>query len=212
MLPVSGHRRLAARGFTLIEAMVALAAMGVLLAVGIPAMSTWVQASKARSALDFYAEGFSLARQQALAHNSASRIVLIPNPANGQNDWQVDICFPTGTVPCTAASGVWSTTGAAAGGDPDPNGFRSVLRLATALPKSAVFAPALLPAGATSVYFTSLGWVNTTVPQRLGSLRFTPGSGYEEELRPSALVIGLAGTASKCDWSVAIPDSRACPP
>jgi type IV fimbrial biogenesis protein FimT len=193
--------------------MVALAVMGVLLAAGIPAMSNWVQASKARSAVDFYAEGFALARQQAISHNGASRIVLIPNDSNGQNDWQVDICFPTAASPCGVGLGSWSTTTAAAAGDPEQaNGFKSVLRVATVLPKSTVLTPTLQPAGATSIYFNSFGWVDTAVAQRLTALRFTPGFGYEKDLRPAALVIGLAGTATRCDWSVALPDSRACPP
>jgi type IV fimbrial biogenesis protein FimT len=212
MLPVSRAGRQPARGFSLLEAMVALAVMGVLLAAGMPAMSNWAQASKARSALDFYAEGFALARQQAISHNGASRIMLTPNADNGQNDWQVDICFPAPGAPCGPA-GAWSTTAAPAAGDPDQaNGFKSVLRRATALPKSTVFAPTLLPAGASAIYFNSVGWVDTSVGQRMTSLRFTPGFGYENDLRPGALVIGLAGTATRCDWSVALPDSRACPP
>lgn len=44
----------AAGGFTLIEAVVALAVMAVLLAVGIPNLSGWLQARKAAAAAAFY--------------------------------------------------------------------------------------------------------------------------------------------------------------
>lgn len=213
MLQLSGCRRGAARGFTLLEIMIALALMGILLAVGMPAMSTWSQVSKARAAVGFYTEGFALARQQAIAHNGASRIVLTPNAANGQNDWQVDICFPSAATPCNAGSGDWSSVAAAAAGDPEGAlGFRSVARAAGALPNTSVLMPERLPAGATTVYFNSVGWVDTGFAQRMTALRFAPGSAYQDQLRPSAIVIGLAGIAITCDWSVALPDSRACPP
>lgn len=213
MHPISQQqRRLAARGFTLIEILVALAALAIMMAIGVPAMTSWVQASKARSAADFYMEGFALARQQALSHNSSSRIVLTPNASNGQNDWQVDICFPTATLACTDSMGNWSTAAAQASGDQEVGGYISVKRLATALPKSAVLAPTMLPAGTSAIYFNSQGWVDTRIGQRMTSLNFAPGIGYEGQLRQSAIVVGLAGTAIKCDPSVAIPDSRACPP
>jgi type IV fimbrial biogenesis protein FimT len=213
MHPVTQRRRASAHGFTLLEAMVALVVLGIALSIGVPAMNNWVLASKARGAVEFYAEGLALARQQAISHNAVSRFALFPNSANGQNDWQVDICFPTAAVQCTAASGNWSTTAAAAANDPDTGvGFRSVRRSATQLPKSTVMSVTLLPVGADDIYFTSLGWVNTTMPDRMTTIRLGPAIGQETLIRPQALVISLAGTTTKCDWSVAIPDSRACPP
>jgi type IV fimbrial biogenesis protein FimT len=213
MQPVSARRRAAAAGFTLLESMVALGVLGLTLAIGVPAMSGWVQGAKARGAVEFYAEGLALARQLAIAHNSVSRFALLPNTANGQNDWQVDICFPTAAAPCTAASSNWSTTTAAASGDPDPGTpFKSVRRSAAALPATAIMTVSLLPAGADDIYFTALGWVNTVMPDRMTAIRLGPAAGYERQIRPQALVVGLAGTTTKCDWSVAIPDSRACPP
>lgn len=207
-------------GFTLLEIMVGMAIMGIVLALGVPAMAKWVTAAKSRSVIGFYTEGLALARQQAIAHNGASRIVFTLNTSNGQYDWQVDVCFPTVLAPnCGAAVGAWSTTTAPAAGDPetaaDPAkaaGFRSVAHTAASLPKAAVMAPELLPTGTSSIYFNSLGWVDTSFAQRLSSIRLSPGEAIEDEVRPVAVVIGLAGTAIKCDWTVAIPDSRACPP
>ena len=109
-----GRKANVAAGFTLIEALVALAILSTLVAIGIPQMNEWVQANRAAAATQFYAEGFTLARAHAVTHNSASRLVLTENPANGQMDWQVDICFPTVSVPCNAESGAWSTTSTAA--------------------------------------------------------------------------------------------------
>ena len=210
MFPVSQRR--AAQGFSLIEIMIAVAVLGVMLAVGVPAMSRWIDATKARSALEFYAEGLALARQQAIGHNGASRFVLTANAANGQNDWQVDICFPTALLPCDDVGGGWSTVSAPATGDPEgTKGFLSVRKSAATLPKASVMATTLTPLGSSAIYFNSVGWVDTTYDERLTSIRFAPASGYEKDIRPAAIVVSLAGTATKCDPSVAAPDSRACP-
>jgi type IV fimbrial biogenesis protein FimT len=200
-----------AAGFTLLEALIAMAIMATLLAVGVPGMTDWLQASRATAAAEFYADGFKLARGEALKHNSASRIQLSENSANGQMNWQVDLCFPTATLPCGEESGVWSSTVAAAAGDPEgANGYKSVLRLADALPKTSVLAPTHTPSGATAVYFTALGWVDTVFSPRLRRIDLLPARAGA--FPSSAVVITLAGLTAKCDPTVAASDSRVCPP
>lgn len=210
MRPVSGAR--AQRGFTLVEAMVAMAVLALLVGIGLPRMSDWVAASKAQAATQFYAEGFALAHNQAITHNSESRLMLTPNSTSGQYDWQVDICFPTPATPCNNASGSWSTVAAAAALDPEgANGFKSVLRRADALPKVANMSRTLTPSNTASVYFTPIGWVDTNVAPSLQRIDLNPVSAGA--FRPSAVVVTLAGAVVKCDPSVGLTshDSRRCP-
>ncbi|AVR97269.1 GspH/FimT family pseudopilin [Pseudoduganella armeniaca] len=198
-------------GFTLVELMVAIAIMGTLLAVGIPNMTTWVLSNKARGASEFYAEGLATARREAVTRNAASRFVLSPN-ANGQLDWQVDVCFPVPGTPCSADSGSWSTVAAAADNDPNAAApFKSIFRAASALPHADALVPTLQPEGSTGVYFTALGWVDTSDPQRLTRLTLTPAASLRNGVPTVALAIPLAGVAAKCNPDVAAPDSRACP-
>lgn len=200
------------RGFTLIEALVALAVLSSILAAGAPRMAAWVDASRARAAAQFYAEGFALARAQALTHNSASRLVLSQN-ANGQMNWQVDICFPRPSTPCNDDSGAWSTTTAVAGLDPEGEvGFKSVLRSAESLPDSGVLVQTVGPDDADSVYFTPVGWVDTTVSPRIARIDLEPAEGRAGDFPASAVVLTLAGIATKCQPDAADDDPHRCPP
>jgi type IV fimbrial biogenesis protein FimT len=202
-----------ARGFTLIELLIGMSILGIMLALAIPGMGGWLVASKGRAASEFYLDGFAMARRQAVSHNSASRIQLTVNPDNGQLDWQVDICFPVPGTPCNTLSGTWSTVDTPAAGDPQgAAGFKSVFRAATGLPPSEVLLPSTEPEGATSVYYTPLGWVDTAVANRLTQLRLDPAATYAHDIPVAALAISLAGMPTKCDPTLAAGDSRACPP
>lgn len=201
------------RGFTLIEALVTLVIFSILLAIGVPAMTTWMLATKAASATELYAEGIKMARQQALTHNSYSRFGLTPNLTNGQLDWKVDICFPG--ADCADNGSGWSTPTSAAANDPDIAAglpaFVSVVRSASGLPTAEVLQPILNPDGPIEVYFTPLGWVDSSIATPLSKITFQPAPAYAASIRASAIVITLAGAALKCDPNVASGDSRACP-
>lgn len=201
------------RGFTLIEGLVVIAIIGITLALGVPAMSNWLLANKAGSASQFYVEGFQMARELALSHNAASRVVLTENTTNGQMNWQVDLCFPTAAMPCNEEDGSWSTTSAPAGEDPaGTGGFRSVFRSAAGLPDSSLMQPRLEPSGATDAYFKSTGWIDTAFEPRLERITLSPAANIRAEFPASAVVVTLAGIASKCDPEVDATDSRGCPP
>lgn len=199
-----------ARGFTLIEMMVAVTILSILLAVGIPTMGKWMSSSRALSATEFYAEGFKLARSEAIKRNVVSRLSLIENTTNGQYDWQVDICVPTPTAPCNDDGGNWSTTtvpGAGAG----VSDFLSVLRSSNSLPKSNLIALTLSDAGAAQVYFTPIGWVDATIAPVLKQITFAPGAGRAGDFPTTAVKLTLAGAVFKCDPTISSPsDSRAC--
>ena len=198
-------------GFTLVETLIALAVFTVLLAIGVPRMSDWAAASKAAAAAQFYAEGLGLARAKALAHNSASRLVLSPNADSGQYDWRVDLCFPTPEAPCNEAAGAWSTVAdpvkpdGAAGA-----GFSSVQRSAAALPAAERLSVTPGPDGATAVYFTPLGWIDTRIEPRMMRIDLVPATSASS-FPAASLVMTLGGIAIRCVPDAAANDSRRCP-
>jgi type IV fimbrial biogenesis protein FimT len=214
LIPSPGRRaRAPARGFTLIELLVTIAIFAIMLAIGIPNASNWLLANRARSASEFYAEGFALARREAVSFNTLSRISLTPNVNNGQLDWQVDICFVSLATACGPDEEGWSTTTTPAANDPQgAAGYLSVFRAADPLPPVEVLQPSTLPLNSSQVYYTSLGWVNTNFAANLTQLRLDPAARYAGEVPVVALTITLAGMPSKCDPTLPASDNRACPP
>jgi len=201
-----------AAGFTLVEAAVVLTVLAILVGVGVPSMSNWLLARKAAAAAGFYKEGLMQARSQAVAHNSASRLVLLDN-ANGQMDWRVDICFPTESLPCNDDSGAWSSTAAAAGADPaGSTGFRSLLRSAEGLPGNDTMALTIAQLGATEVYFTPLGWVDARIATRVTRIGLAPGRRRTGAFKPVAVALTLGGIATICDPGAAAHSAKGCPP
>ena len=67
---------LAARGMTLIELMIALAILGVLLGLGLPAFSTFLANGKVRNATETLSAGLSLARSEAMRRNRSVEFLL----------------------------------------------------------------------------------------------------------------------------------------
>lgn len=203
-------------GFTLLEAMIALAIIGISLSIGIPALFDWVRATKLQAAAEFYAEGFRYAHDEAVKRKASTRITLTTNANNGQLDWQVDLCYPTPAAACTEGSTNWSTTAAPAAADPDLAAvpavvpYKSVFRNADHLLGAAVVQQTLLPLGANQVYFTSLGWTDTSIPDNITRLTLSPPSG-SIAFKTMAVAVTLAGVTSKCFPEHAPPDSRGCP-
>jgi len=199
-----------AAGFTLIEAMVALAIFGILMAVGVPRMTEWLSATRAGSAAGFYAEGYAMARTQALSNNSQSRLVFTAVP-NGQPDWQVDICVNTTDTPCTTDGNWSSTTGGAAGATGAAAGYRSIRRSGASLPPANLLIVTLGPDSGSSVYFTPVGWVDTSRNPRVTRIDLAPHASRAGAFRASRVALTLAGVATTCDPSAAAGDSRRCP-
>lgn len=198
-------------GFTLVEAAVVVAIMGILLAVGMPAMSNFILGRKATGAAEFYKEGLTLARNQAIARNAHSRLVLVENAANNQMDWRVDLCRPVDGDPCDNKNGAWTTTDALPAGAVDQS-FVSVQRSAVAMPGPDDMAQGFGDSGATDVYFTPLGWVDSRVAPRLQRMTIEPGPKRSGAFKPLAIAVTLAGVATICDPAAEPTAARGCPP
>jgi type IV fimbrial biogenesis protein FimT len=204
-----------ARGFTLIEILVAITILSILLAIGVPSMRSWMTSTRAAAATEFYAEGMRMARAEALKRNVVSRLVLTTNAVNGQQDWQVDICVPTATVPCNGSSGTWSSTTAALA-NPGTADFKSVFRSAKSLPASGQMAVTPVPEGALAAYFTPVGWVDGSILTNLTQVVVAPAASNAGAFPTTAVYLTGGGSIIKCNPTTATvtigaKDSRKCP-
>jgi type IV fimbrial biogenesis protein FimT len=100
-------RQRAARGFSLIELMVALVIIGVFITMGLPAFSRFLQNTQIRNAAEITMSGINLARAEAIRRNTVVRFQLVSNLTSGCSisaaalNWVVSLADPTGA--CDAA-------------------------------------------------------------------------------------------------------------
>lgn len=94
--------RLPAAGFSLIELMIALAVLGMLLFVGLPNLTTWLQNTHIRTAAEAVQSGLQLTRAEALRRNALVRFQLVTNLTAGcalsssGTSWVVSLANPAG--------------------------------------------------------------------------------------------------------------------
>lgn len=88
--------RHAQRGFTLIELMIAIAILGILLAVALPNYRTFIQNSRLRNAAEAIQNGLQVARSEAVKHNAQVRFSL-----GAGSSWAVGCVAPTADCPAS---------------------------------------------------------------------------------------------------------------
>lgn len=83
-------QRTASSGFTLIELMIGLVLLGVLLTLGLPNVSTWMQNTQLRNAAESIQSGLQLARAEAVRRNTLVGF----NMAGPASNWTVGVINP----------------------------------------------------------------------------------------------------------------------
>jgi type IV fimbrial biogenesis protein FimT len=191
---------------SLIEALIGLVIMGILIAIGLPSMATWLNNSQIRTAGETMLAGLTLARIEAVRRNQVVRFQLVSNLTSGcvitasGTSWVVSQDDPTGlcdqAASDTAAPRIIQTRSGAEGT------ARAVIAAATA----------------GTVHFNGLGRV--TSPG--GALNMTqlaisnPSGGTCEhvdggDMRCLRIDISIGGEAKMCDPAVTdASDPRRC--
>jgi type IV fimbrial biogenesis protein FimT len=194
---LSSERR--QRGVTLIELLIGLTILSILVALGVPSYTQWIQNSQTRNAAESIQQGLQLARSNAVRRNEFVRLSLVG--AGATPDWQVG-CV-TATANCPGIIQSWAS------GDGAPN---TRIGADTVAPAAGLYATALgqgvgLPGGVT---FNGTGRVATvgTDITRVDVLnpRLSPS-----DQRRLVVVITPGGAIRMCDPQAPAASGRACP-
>ena len=97
---ISAHKQL---GVTLLELMIAIAVLGAMIGLSIPAVSDWADNNRIKATADAMMNGLQKARMEAVRQNTPARFVLTDTPtynvtAGGQaGDWEICTADNTGS-------------------------------------------------------------------------------------------------------------------
>lgn len=193
----------AGRGFTIIELVITLALFGVLLGLGIPAFTTFIQNAQIRNAAENAMTGINLAKAEAVRRNTTVRFQLVTNLTSG--------------CALSQSSGTWivSLDSAAALCDVAPSETTTprTIRKQSAedgSPKVAVSAT-----GSSSIVFNGMGRVVGTGISQIDINHTTLTCEHVDSVNGTArclrILISTGGLAKMCDPKMAITtDPRYC--
>lgn len=173
-----------AAGFTLVELMIGIAIMAVVMTLGMPSYSEWIQNTRLRNAAEAISHGLQLARSEAVTRNTTVKFAL-----GAGSSWSVGCDTASASCPAVIQSRATGEGSSAAITVTPSDGatikFNSLGRMSSPAPGAGAFtkidvdvAPAVLSAA------------------------------KSRELR---ITVDVGGNVRLCDPSVALTDARACP-
>jgi type IV fimbrial biogenesis protein FimT len=170
-------------GFTLVELMIGIAIVAILVALGLPNYSAWIQNSRIRTSAESIQNGLQTARAEAVKRNTAVQFVL-----DVESGWTVSCVDATKCADLT--DGVLETRAAGEGSSTD-------ITVVT------------LPADSDTVEFNNLGTVkNAPVP----FTQVDVSSSAAAADRPLRVTLGVGGNTRMCDpySGLSATDPRKC--
>ncbi len=170
-----------ARGFTLIELMVAITVLGVLLMLGLPSFMEMIQNTQVRTAAEGILDGLQVARSEAVRRNAHTQFVL--GPGTG---WTVsEINPPTSGLACAVIATIQSRS-AGEGSQ-----------------RATVSVTGATGPGASSVTFTPTGWTtNACTPNTIAQINVGSAVLDSTKERPMEIRVTTSGGMRMCaPWS-----------
>ncbi|MGZ8259039.1 MAG: pilus assembly FimT family protein [Caldimonas sp.] len=197
------------RGFTIIELLVGITLLAVLIGLGAPAMSTYLQNSKLASAASSYYTGLQMARAEAIRRNVRTEFVLTDDPVS-----QADLA---NTLTPAVAGSNWVIRSASG-----PAAFASAVEAkAGAECEGSSAAAALVVTGSASapavfdgrIPFNGFGGTADGASYAISITNPAIGTcvAVGGKVRCRRIAISPGGQIVSCDPAAPAGDSRACP-
>jgi type IV fimbrial biogenesis protein FimT len=191
--------RRSARGFTLVELMLAVAVLGILIMLALPNLTTWIQNTQIRTAAEGMQSGLMLARAEALRRNALVHFQVVDTltatcgwSATGTN-WVVSLADPTGAC------------------DVDPSETVAPQIIQKRSGNEGSSSAQILTVGGQTVRFNGLGRVvqPPTAPAQITQINISnPGGGLcktaagNEPMRCLRITVTVGGQVRMCDPAV----------
>lgn len=185
-------------GVTLIELMIGIVIVSLLMVIGAPSFSLWIQNTQTRTAAESIQNGLQIARTEAVRRNANVRFNL--TDAGGKVAWTV--CLNVAASPCATADTVQSRSGSEGG--VNARAGVSLAALPSPIPaghfNTALAAGAGLPAGVT---FDGMGRVPALNPDGTANnddiTRVDVTNAANAGVRRMVIIIGTGGQTRMCD-------------
>jgi type IV fimbrial biogenesis protein FimT len=190
------------RGFSMIEAMITVAIMGILLAAAMPSMGDWIRNMRVRNTAESILNGLQQARNAAVARNKPATLYLVTDLtsscalSSSSGTWVVSAASPVGK--CDLAPSLTGSTQIVAKGLASDGGGATVAATKT-----------VGGAAATSVTFSGLGMLSqASVANAIRAINVSSADGTSYVRR---VELSTAGVARLCDPAVSTNgDARKC--
>lgn len=173
------------RGITLVEILVTIFILSLLLAVGIPNFTLWIQNTQIRTGADAMLNGLQTARNEAIRRNTCVQVKF--DTIAGQTGYRVNLCADPDGTPLLSRSHEESSGNAQA---------------------------LTVPAAVDTVSFNALGRVVDPNPSdgsaTISQINLDNPTMNAADSRELRIVIPTGGGARLCDPQVLVGDPRAC--
>lgn len=193
------------RGITMMEIMVSVAIIAIVMSIGIPNLSAWMQDVQVRSTAESVMSGLQLARAEAVRRNTTVRFNL--TDTTGKATWSIDCVTVTTSCPSGIQTSDSGQTGANARLGIDATALPSPIT--TGYFNTAVAAATGMSAGA-GITFDGMGRVPIA---NIGTdiVRVDVTNTVYANARRMVIYITNSGSAKLCDPSLSLAtNSRGC--
>lgn len=187
---LNAYPKIKTLGFTLVELIIGVAVIAILMSAAVPSFQNWMLNTQIRNAAESVQNGLIKARGEAIRINNAVTFTLT-DPAASDTSWSIDMVVPISGVP----QNIETRSGS--------QGSQKVYR-------------AVLPAGATTVTYNSLGGVIANPPVIVAGVPVVPAAITQVDFaaagsnQPLRVTITVGGSPKMCNPNLPNTNPRGC--